>query len=1245
MVHQPKRVFLSHTSELRRFPAERSFVAAAERGVTRSGNVAVDMEYFTSSEQMSAEYCRAAVRRADVYVGIIGFRYGSEVRDAPGRSYTELEFDEATAAGIPRLMFLLHEDAEVPVRLTDLDRTWQNRFRQKVRAAGVTALQFHTVEQLELAVYQALVELKSAIGATGVDEHRVDVPWMLPASWGSVVPRPELSDRMLDLLTAPGDRPIGVTTGLHGAGGFGKTTLAAEVCRAKGLPRRFPDGMLWVTIGEHTADAALAEKINDLGEVISDKRPTLSDPDQAGHRLGQLIGDRACLLVIDDVWTRAQLRPFLHGAPRCTRLITTRIRGILPDDCVPVEVDAMEVHEARQVLSTGLSGLTEAQLNSLLRMTGRWPVLLALVNSSMRRLVRQGASTAEAAERICQRLLAGPTALDVKRPQQREEAVAATIEASFGVLTTEQLDRYLELAIFEEDQLIPIDALDVLWGWHGLDHAAIQQLCEEFADLSLVQSYRVHPEGVRLHDVIRNYLRERCGPSQLADMNDRFLRSAGRLLGASGWWNLPDEQRYLWSQLCYHLNEAGRPDELRQLVCDLRWTCAKLQRLGPVEAEADLAGTDDPEAAELRREIGRSAHLLGPIEPRESLPNILLSRLYGVVALEAMVKTHEHNCGRPPMHPLRPMPDWPHPALLRMLSGHSGRLLACAAGPDGRQLIGGGEDRRLRAWDVETGEVRLVMEGHIGPIFSCAVSPDGSWAVSGADDGTLRVWDLDTGSTIIVVRHHIGPVRACVVDPAGTWVASGGDDRRVMIWSRVTSTTTSVLEGHEGIIRSLAVSPDGTWLASSGDDCTVRIWDMPSGTPRHVLRGHRDAIWAVMCGPGGDWLASGGQEPTVRMWSPDTGELLRSLRAPCGPVLAYGTSPSGPWLATGGDEGAVQILDPGTWVVRGLLRGHAGRVRACAADPSGRWVATAADDQTLCTWNIAVVDDNERHDPVVGPVWTLGTDRADGLVVTAGADRALRQWRPGLGPSEIVARLPGQAWASAVSPQGDLAVAVTQDGVLRQWDLPQGTVRGSPLRIHDGPVWACAFTTSGRRLLTAGEDAAVRLWDLDSGDCVGQDTGHVGGVRCCALAPDDTWIVSGGDDGILRITDVETGATSAAWRGSKNRIWACALSPDGTWLASGSDDGTIRIWDLATGKLRTVLRGHGRRVRSCAVSPDGRLLASVSADRTLRIWQVDGACLAAMRVSLPLSACSWLPSGDVIYLAGDGGIYCFGFTS
>lgn len=157
----PWRVFLSHTSELRDYPRGTSYIDCAERAVSAAGHAIRDMADFPAVDEAPASVCEQRVNESDVYLGIYGMRYGSPVRDQPDTSYTELEFNTASARGMPRLIFVIDsesEDLALPLKAL-IDREYghrQDAFLRRVKEAGLTLQRFRSPDDLKLLIERSL---------------------------------------------------------------------------------------------------------------------------------------------------------------------------------------------------------------------------------------------------------------------------------------------------------------------------------------------------------------------------------------------------------------------------------------------------------------------------------------------------------------------------------------------------------------------------------------------------------------------------------------------------------------------------------------------------------------------------------------------------------------------------------------------------------------------------------------------------------------------------------------------------------------------------------------------------------------------------------------------------------------------------------------------------------------------------------------------------------------------------------
>ncbi|MGW4211563.1 NB-ARC domain-containing protein [Lentzea sp. NPDC004789] len=725
-------------------------------------------------------------------------------------------------------------------------------------------------------------------------------------------------------------------SGLQGAGGFGKTTLAKQIGRDTRIKRSFPDGVLWITIGEHVGGAELASRINDLALQVTGERRDFVDPYQAGAHLGRVLSGGCWLLVVDDVWHYEQLTPFLHGARRCVRLVTTRKAHALPTWANVIRVPPMRTAQSRNVLMGGLPNSTVG-VSSLLRVADGWPILLNLMNRCIKRYMRHGMSMDASVERMKASLaLHGPASFDINGVRQREAAVSATVEVSLLELAENSpvaLDCYLALAIFPEDLDVSLEVLQGYWDRIQGVRVDALALCMDFDDLSLVQSFDATSQTVRLHDIIRLYIRHRDGVD-IAGLNRDFLDSCRPVLrdvdkesGVAPWWTQERCGKYLQHQLGFHLAEAGLWDELDAVTQHEQWLLTIMSRWSAAVAISHLEYSTSVESANLKRIIDEASTALADLPDVKMIAPTLLSYLENADSAMKQVSR------------LKTLLDGvPYLGFASHVVNSSEFE---SIGPDSLPAAGTVYER-----DFVVGKIQALpaMYGRIQ-----SISPAGRSFVCMTDRGMVCIFDPRTGGVQILSSRANWLSSYCIagVEPL---VVTGGYDGCVTVWRN--GVPVARWKAHRHGVSTIAATHDGCRIFSASVDGSVTAWSAAGERMCSI----QDANWLpvrrMIVSPDDSWIAMSGPNRAFNVSMADGSDSFDALSAGAVKLLTVDQTGNRAFLAL--DGGQMVYFDLISRTLRSI-GGSGASVSVMKFSPDGRYVAALDTRRHICIWDSHVL--------------------------------------------------------------------------------------------------------------------------------------------------------------------------------------------------------------------------------------------------------------------------------------------------
>ncbi|XP_055697222.1 periodic tryptophan protein 2 homolog isoform X3 [Phlebotomus papatasi] len=204
--------------------------------------------------------------------------------------------------------------------------------------------------------------------------------------------------------------------------------------------------------------------------------------------------------------------------------------------------------------------------------------------------------------------------------------------------------------------------------------------------------------------------------------------------------------------------------------------------------------------------------------------------------------------------------EWQSENYVMKQQGHSSDMTCLTYSPDGQFVATGGDDGKVKLWNLHTGFCFVTFSEHSAPVTAVEFSRNKKFLISASLDGTVRAFDMMRHRNFRTFTTPQPTQFASVaLDSSGELVAAGSQDVfEIYLWSVKLGKLLEVLSGHEAPVMSLAFSPIPTssTLVSGSWDKSLKVWNCLEASEDHENIDLMSDVVAVAFHPAGEEVAA-----------------------------------------------------------------------------------------------------------------------------------------------------------------------------------------------------------------------------------------------------------------------------------------------------------------------------------------------------------------------------------------------------
>ena len=453
--------------------------------------------------------------------------------------------------------------------------------------------------------------------------------------------------------------------------------------------------------------------------------------------------------------------------------------------------------------------------------------------------------------------------------------------------------------------------------------------------------------------------------------------------------------------------------------------------------------------------------------------------------------------------------------------GHSARINNLLFTPNGERVISISEDKTIRVWSVESGEMVDKFESEIGDggegmLYSSAISPDGKllavagYPVNSVSENYIIIIDLEKKTQVSTAIGHTDVIGALSFSGDGEFLASGSNDGTIKLWkmdnTQLLNNVATIAIG--SIVSGVSYNSKNDDLAvvsESNDVLVYNLSGLKTGNTKFqykTFKKHKGLLNKVLYSPDGLYLCSTSFENEMILWKSD-GSVVKEFAKLTAPINAIAFSPKAKVLVSLDVEGkgASWSIPTGTKLTDYL--GHDNTVFSAAFSPNsnGNYLVASAGgiNNEILLWN---------------PINGLTTRRIKGkgsviqdLAFGENLELYISQDKPDQFTTAFnFASLTVNPDPKPYKPGKDYNAGLQHTG-MNTIQIGKKVIE-TDIEV-DGRILDIQGLPDGN--VVVASDFSLKLFDKN-GFIVKEFIGHIGEVRSIAVTADGKYLASGGQD-------------------------------------------------------------------------------------------------------------------------------------